>query len=132
MSHWTKVKTKLTNLDYLKSALASMGYKFKEGDFTVTEYGTSEKAELLLDKSLGLSKQEDGTYAFVGDPYHCTTQDLSKYYRKLDKLTQELSTKYAVEEAKSGLEEQGFFVSDNAEATVGEDGLITMTFEKLE
>jgi hypothetical protein len=129
MSHWTKVKTKLTNTEIVKRALTRMGYEFQEGNFTVTEYGTSEKAEILLDKSLGLSVQDDGTFAFVGDPYHCRTQKLRQYYRKLDKLTTELGTAYAVEEATNNLNEQNFFCTSNEEAEVGEDGLITMTFE---
>jgi hypothetical protein len=129
MSHWTKVKTKLSNLEHVKKAITRLGYEFQEGNFKVTEYGTTEKAELLLDKSLGLSLQEDGTYAFVGDPYHCRTQGLGKYYGKLDKLTGELSTAYAIEEAKYNLEQQNFFCTDNAEGKVGEDGLIHMCFE---
>lgn len=129
MSHWTKVKTKLGNLDHIQKALTRMGYQYELGNFSITEYGTTEKAEIRLDKSLGLSLQEDGTYAFVGDPYHCRTQGLSKYYRQLDKLTGELSTAYAIEEAKYNLEQQNFFCTENAEGKVGEDGLIHMCFE---
>ncbi len=129
MSHWTKVKTKLSNSEIIKKALTRMGFECQEGNFTVTEYGTSEQAQLLLDKSLGLSLQEDGTYSFVGDPYHCRTQGLNKYYGRLEKLTGELGTAYAVEEAVENLNEQNFFCTGNESADVGEDGLITMTFE---
>jgi hypothetical protein len=108
-----------------------MGLTYQEGTFTIKEYGTSEKAELLLDKSLGLSRQEDGTWAFVGDPYHCTTQNLRRYYGRVEQLSQELSTSYAVEEAKTTLEAQNFFCSENEAATVGKDGLIHMTFERF-
>ena len=106
-----------------------MGYDFQVGNFTITEYGTSEKAEILLDKSLGLSCQEDGTFAFVGDPYHCRTQNLRQFYGKLDKLTSTLATNYAVEEAIENLEQHQFFCTENSEAQAGEDGLIRMTFE---
>ena len=129
MSHWTKVKTKLSSTELIKKALTRMNLQVEEGDFTITEYGTSEKAQLLLDKSVGLSLQEDGTYSFVGDPYHCRTQGLSKYYRKLDALTGELGKNYAIEEAVQNLNEQNFFCTENESAEVGEDGLITMTFE---
>ena len=131
MSHWTKVKTKLTDVNHVKNALTRMGFTFQEGNFTVTEYGTSEKAEILLDKALGLSLQEDGTWAFVGDPYHCKTQDLIKYYRKLDELTLKLSTNYAVAEAEHNLTAQGFMWTDNQEAEVDEEGFINLTFEKF-
>lgn len=106
-----------------------MGLEAEEGNFTIKEYGTSEKAELLLDKSLGLSIQKDGTYAFVGDPYHCKTQSLRKYYGKLDQLTAKVATNYAIEEATESLNEKQFFCSDNEEGVIGEDGLVTMTFE---
>ena len=49
--------------------------------------------------------QEDGTYAFVGDPWHCKTQGLRKYYGKMPKLSEELSKNYAVEEAIDSLEQ---------------------------
>lgn len=129
MSHFTKVKTKISNLDHIKSALSRMGYTFKEGDFKVTEYGTSEAAQILLDKSLGLSLQKDGTYAFVGDPWHCKTQKLREYYGKLGDLSTKLSTNYAIEEAKYNLEQQNFYCTDNEEGAIGEDGMITMVFE---
>jgi len=91
-----------------------MGLECQEGTFTVSEYGKSEKAELLLDKSLGLSLQEDGNYAFVGDPWHCKTQGLRKYYGKMNQLSEKLSTNYAVEEAVENLEQKNFFCTDNS------------------
>jgi hypothetical protein len=105
-----------------------MKFDFKEGNFTVTEYGQSEKAELLLDKSLGLSQQADGTWAFVGDPYHCSTARLKGYYRRLEQLSTELGTAYAIEEAKTVLEAKNFFCSENEEGTIGSDGMIRMVF----
>lgn len=129
MSHWTKVKTKLSNKEYLMKALNRLGYEAREGNFTVTEYGTTEKAEILLDKALGLSLQEDGSYAFVGDPYHGTNQKIRSLYGKLDRFTGEVATQYAVEETVDQLAQHNFFCSENSEAKVGEDGLIHMTFE---
>jgi len=130
MSHWTKVKLKVTDEELVKKALTRMGFKYELGNFTVSEYGSSEKAEIKLDKSLGLSRQTDGTWAFVGDPYHCSTQNLRRYYGKVDQLSTELSTSYAVEEAKTALEAQSFFCTENENAQVGKDGLIHMTFER--
>ena len=128
MSHWSKVKTKLTNKETIKKALNRLGFEHKEGDHKITEYGTTEKAEILLDKSLGLSLQEDGTYAFVGDPYHCSGK-LRNYYGRLQNLTNELGTAYAVEEASVNLEQHQFFCTENSEAKIGEDGMIHMVFE---
>ena len=129
MSHWTKIKTKLSNKEVLKKALTRLGYEYQEGDFKVSQYGTTEKAELLLDPALGLSCQEDGTYAFVGDPYHGRNQKVRQHYGKLNKFTNEVSTAYAVEETIEQLEQHQFFCTENAEAKASEDGLIHMTFE---
>lgn len=132
MSHWTKVKTKLKSLDLIKKALETMGLSYTEGKHTISQYGTSEKAELKLDNAVGLSEQKDGTYSMVGDFWHASRgSKLKSYYGNSKKFTAELSTAYAVEEAKESMELQGFFCTDNSEAEVGEDGLIRMTFESF-
>ena len=131
MSHFVKAKTKLTNKTFVMSALSRLGYQAEECNFTVTEYGQSSKAEIKLDKSLALAVQEDGTYAFVGDPYHATNQKVRGLYGRLDKFTNELSTAYSIEEAVSNLADHQFFCNENAEGKIGEDGLIHMTFESF-
>lgn len=129
MSHWTKIQTKLRDLEVLKKALIRMGLEFSEGKHTISQYGTSEKAEIKLDNAVGLSIQKDGTYAMVGDFWHSQNGKLRKYYGKTEQFTSDLSTAYAVEEAVTRLEEQQFYCTENLEAEVGEDDLITMTFE---
>ena len=129
MSHFTVVKTKLTNKDILKKALTRLGFEYQEGSFKVTEYQTTAEAELLLDKALGVALQKDGTYAFVGDPYHCKNSKLRGYYGRTEQLTREVSTAYAVEEAVTNLEQHQFFCTENAEAKIGSDGMIHMVFE---
>lgn len=131
MSHWTVCKTKLTQQELIEKALTRMGYTYDVGSFKISEYGKSATAQIKLDKSLGLSQQKDGTWAFVGDPYHCRTQNLRKFYGKMNNLTNELSTSYAIEEATQVLEDQQFFCTENENAKVGDDGMITMVFERL-
>jgi len=129
MSHWTKVATKLRDREILKKALTRMGLEHQVGDFTITQYGTSSKAEIKLDSAVGLAIQSDGTYSMVGDFYHSKNRKLSKYYGKTKQFASDLSTAYAIEEATTRLEEQQFYCSENAEGDVGEDGMITMCFE---
>lgn len=129
MSHFVKVKSKLTDKDLLVKGLERLGYKVEIGDFVVTEYGQSSTAQIKLDKALGLSLQEDGTYSFVGDPYHATNQKVRNLYNKLDNFTKELTTAYSIEEAIKNLGEHQFFCTENTEGSVGEDGMITMCFE---
>lgn len=129
MSHFTKLKTKISSKEYLKKALKRMGFEYEEGSFNVSQYGTTEKAEILLDQAVGFSLQEDGTWSMVGDFYHAKQQSLRKFYSKNQQFTDELTTAYTVEEVKSNLEAQNFFCSQNADAQVGADNMITMVFE---
>ena len=106
-----------------------MGLKAEEGNFTITQYGKSEKAEIKLDQAVGMSRQEDGTWAMVGDFYHAKERNLSKYYSRTNQFDTELSTKYAIEETKGELTKNHFYCSSNAEGAVGADGKIRMVFE---
>ena len=131
MSHWTKVKTKIRDLDYLKKGLSRMGLAFQEGNFTITQYGTSHQAQLKLDTAVGLACEADGTWAMVGDFYHSNTASLHKYYRNNQQFDADLSTAYAIEQTKGQLEEQQFFCSENADAEVSKsDGLIHMMYTR--
>jgi len=130
-SHWTKVKTKLKNKEHVKKALTRMGLSFTEGNHTITQYNTTEKAEIKLDDAVGLSQQKDGTWAMVGDFYHSRNPKLRKFYNNTKQFNQELETGYAVEEARSVLEQHNHYCTENAEAEIGEDGLIRMKFMSL-
>ena len=129
MSHFTKISLKIRDQEIVKKALTRMGFEFSEGKHTITQYGKSEKAEIKLDDAVGLSVQKDGTFAMVGDFYHSKNTQLRKYYGKTNNFTADLSTAYAIEEATTRLEEQQFFCTENTEAAVGADGLISMCFE---
>ena len=129
MSHWTTVKTKLNNQSTLRKALKRMGFEAQEGDFKITQYGTTESAQLKIDEAVGLARQKDGTYAMVGDFWHSPNRNLKGYYGNNERFVKELSTAYAVEEAFIGLEQGNFFCTENEKAVEGEDGLITLTFE---
>jgi hypothetical protein len=132
MSHWTTVKTKLNDQSTLKKALKRMGFEAQEGDHEITQYGTTDHAQLKLDDAVGLSRQKDGTFAMVGDFWHSKNRALKNYYGRNEKFVKDLSTAYAVEEAFSGLEDLNFFCTENEKAEIGEDGLITVTFERYE
>ena len=42
MSHYVRVKTSIKNRSMLKKALTKMGLSFKEGSYTISQYGSSE------------------------------------------------------------------------------------------
>lgn len=138
MSHYTKTQTKVSDKEILLKALKRLGFEFEVGNFTVSQYGQSEKSEILLARdrdnksngAVGLSLQKDGTWSMVGDPYHAPHgTKIAKYYSKNAQFATELQTAYAIEEATTKLSDQGYYCSENSEAVVGKDGMITMTFE---
>jgi hypothetical protein len=129
VSHWVKIKTKLISEEYVKAALNRMGIKFSVGSFTIGQGNEASEAQIRFDSHTGLSRQKDGTWALVGDPYY--TPQLKKYYRNNAGFSQELSTAYAVEQTTRELENNQFSCTDNPEARVGQDGLIRMTFERF-
>lgn len=108
-----------------------MGLEFTEGNNTIKQYNKSEKAEIKLDDAVGLSLQEDGTYAMVGDFYHSNNRKLSQYYNNTGQFTADLATAYAVEEVTTRLEEQNFFCCEGSEAEVDDEGFIHMSFESF-
>jgi hypothetical protein len=130
MSHFTKVSTKVKDLEYIKKALTRMGLEFKEGEFNISWYGKTEKAEIQIDKAVGLAKQADGTYSMVGDFYHSQNQKLRKYYGNNQGFAADLGTAYAVEQAKGELSQQQFYCSENENADIGSDGMIRMVFNR--
>lgn len=104
-----------------------MGFQVQTGDFTVTQYGQSSKAQLRVDEAVGFALQSDGTYSMVGDFYHARG-NLQKYYNHNAKFQQELTTAYAIEDAKQKLEDlnMGWEITENSEGVIGNDGLIRM------
>jgi len=126
-----KIKSSLTNDNLLKKALTKMGLTFEEGNFKITQYGQTEKAQIKFENALGLQKQEDGTWSLVGDPYHCSNQKLRKYYGHTNLFNTEVQTAYTVVETKQKMEEMNFVCTENEQGNVGQNQKIKMVFQYL-
>lgn len=130
MSHWTKVKLKITDKDTLAAALKRMGAKTVHMEQRkITQYGTTETADIWLDSAVGFKQEADGTFSMIGDFYH-SKSGFRKYYRKANQFTQELNAAYGIEDAIGKVEglDMGFELSGNEECEEGEDGLIRLEF----
>lgn len=129
MSHWTKTKTKLNNMDYMRRALKRMNLSYTEGGKISRSYEDSEggRVDINIDGNVGLRQEEDGTISIVGDHYY-SAQNVAK---NADQFKQDLTKNYLVSEAFAKVEEQNFYVYENEEATVGSDGLIRMRARAL-
>lgn len=133
MSHWCKVSTSLRDLSIAEKALKRMGLEVTSRNTRISAEGKSRIAELSLDTSnqLGLARENDGSLSIVGDPYYTRNSKLKSYYSKLDLLTKELNTAYAIEEAVSKVEEVGFQITENLEGIIDPDGFIYITAESF-
>lgn len=132
ISHFIKTKTSIKDRSMLKRALTKMGLTVQEGSFIISQYGTSEQAEICLeDRALGFQQQKDGTFMLVGDPYHCTNQKLRKYYGRQEQFELDIRTTYNVLEATEQLESMNFTCVENSQGTVGKNGKIKMIFESV-
>ncbi|MGI0482063.1 DUF1257 domain-containing protein [Geminocystis sp. CENA526] len=114
MSHFTRLKTKIVEKEYLKQALIDLGYKYQEGNVQVNGYsGNRTNAELKIFTSnpnydIGFQKQGDN-YEIVADWWGIRDIQQAQFVKTLNQ-------KYAYHATKAKLEEQGFsLVSEEVE-----------------
>lgn len=128
MSHWTKVKLKVTDEETLVAALKRMGAKsVQTGTKTISQYGRSDVASVWVDDAVGFKKEADGTYSMIGDFYH-SKSELRKFYGREQEFERELTLAYGIEDTIMKMESLGFELTENPEAKVGQDGLIRLEF----
>jgi hypothetical protein len=48
MSHFTQIKTKIQDIEYLKKALTKLGYNYQEGNLEIKGYSGLEKVSLAV------------------------------------------------------------------------------------
>ena len=106
MSHFSRVRTKMAEREFVTKALDDLGYTYEVGDLKIGGFGSARTpVEIkvstgILKRSVGFRKSGDH-YELVGDWY-----GLGKFGRKdfLNKLTQ----RYAYHAAKDKLAGQDF------------------------
>ena len=125
MSHWVKVQTTMTDLDHVCAALDKMGQAYTRAEegktLNVSAEGQNAEVQVVINdkqgrNDVGIKQQADGSFAFVGDFYY-TELDQTQFQR-------DLQGQYAVVETVENLEGMGFFVDNEEDLQVGEDGLI--------
>ena len=114
MSHFTTIKTKIVEKEYLKQALSELGHNYQEGNIQIRGYQGIQTpvAIKILTKNTGYDigfRQSDNAYEIVADWWGI--KDI-----KQDQFLQQVSQRYAYHAAKAKLEEQGFsLVSEEAQ-----------------
>ncbi|WP_342596727.1 DUF1257 domain-containing protein [Cyanobacterium aponinum UTEX 3222] len=114
MSHFTRLKTKIVEKEYLKQSLIDLGYKYQEGNVQVNGYMENRtNAELKIftnnpNYDIGFQKQKDN-YEIVADWWGIKDIQQAQFVKTLNQ-------KYAYHATKAKLEEQGFsLVSEEVE-----------------
>jgi len=123
MSHFTQVKTNLTQAKTLKKALSRMGFEVVEADEGVSVrgfFGNTEAADFkILTRThydIGFKKTIDGSYELLGD------WDLMPKVAGIEKesFTQHLKREYARESIQEIAQEKGFDIQVEESEETGE------------
>lgn len=108
MSHFTNVKTKITDLEALKAALEDLGYPVVEGRATIRGWRhATEQAELaarLGSFDIGFRRTADGTYDAVADWWGVRTYEGVSQADFMRRLTQ----RYAYRKVIGEVSKQGY------------------------
>lgn len=124
MSHFTRVKTQIVELEYLKQALTDLDYEYTVGHLTVRGYqGRHVKADVVV-KTKGYPigfKQKGDSYELVADWWGVRGVKRKEF---LPQLTQ----RYAYHAARDKLEAQGFVL---ASETVEKDGRVHLVLRRM-
>ena len=110
MSHFTKVKTKMKNLIFLKQALKDLGYNFTHGEQLCEVRGyrnLREKADIAIHVSksydVGLKVTEDGV-ELIADWWGVeTTRGVAE-----EEFVKQLQQRYAYHMVKNEVKSRGF------------------------
>jgi len=108
MSHFTKIKTKIYEIETLKTALKILGYKFSENVSSVRGYqGRTTNVDLLINlKSsydIGFHRTIDGSYEIVADWYG--VKGVTK-----ESFISNLMQTYSLELIKQEMEKKGYYI----------------------
>ncbi|HNZ13104.1 MAG TPA: DUF1257 domain-containing protein [Anaerolineaceae bacterium] len=122
MSHITRIKTKITERDYLVQALKDLGYRFEEGGGITGILRQHAEADFRVWLTpmfvVGLRHKED-SFEIVADWWGRT--------KERNTFVNQLNQRYAYVAARAKLEEQGFTLVEEQE----EKGQIRLVLRRM-
>ncbi len=126
MSHFTRLKTRMIEKEYLLQALKDLGYTYEEGEVTVRGFaGAQEKADLKI-RAADHQEREIG-FAKVDDAYEIVA-DWWGLGRQREEFEQQVTRRYAYHAARTKLEAQRFNLVDEE---VGQDGTVRLVLRRM-
>ena len=121
MSHFTRIKTQLTNLDTVERALEDLGYRVEHAGSARGFAGQRAKADLVVQAGqydIGFT-QRDGQIEMVADLWGL---ELDR-----DAFLKQLTQRYAYHTVKAQAAQQGW---QNVEEEVQSDGSIRLVMQR--
>ena len=124
MSHFSTVKTELRDRDALVAALTDLGHTPREGALSVRGYrGQTQQADLAIDQANGADigfrlNADTGCYELVTD------LELWKQSVPVERFLAQLNQRYALRSILAATAEEGFQVSEQAQALDGSIELV--------
>lgn len=126
MSHFSRVKTRMVEADYITQALNDLGYEWESGEVQVRGFaGDRRKADIrvkmgALSAEIGFIKTPQG-YDLVAD--WSMVRGISR-----ERFTNQVMQRYAYHAARDQLEKQGFnLVSEETQA----DGQVRLVLRRV-
>ncbi len=125
MSHFSTIKTQITDKDFLLMAIKDLGFNYEEVEQDVKAFGGQKtpvdiRVKLPLSFDIGLRKRGNN-YEIVADWFG--VRGISQ-----KDFTQRLTQRYAYHAARAKLEQQGF---DMVEEKVEETGQIRIVLRRM-
>ena len=136
MSHFSKIKTKISHKEYLINALEKLNYKFRQNSTCQGYGGNTVKADIVIDLSntdynIAFVKNNDNNYDLIADWYGIKGVDSSSLISDIqDEITvieNKIKQEYAYSSTIEKLAEQGFSVDEE----VRENGEIKIRLTRL-
>ena len=126
MSHFTKIKTKLYNLETLKKSLSDLNFEWTTGNEEVRGYqGQKHSAELVLKQE----NKHDIGFKWNGNEYELVT-DLMFWAQpsSVDNFLNQINQRYAYNSILQVSEKEGFHFS---ESESNQDGSVRLVLRRF-
>lgn len=125
MSHISRIKTKITDLEFAKMAIKDMGFAYEEVEQKIKGFGGQEtpvdiRIKLPLSYDIGLHKKGE-FYEIVADWFGVRGINQKSF-------TEKLMQRYAYHASRAKLEQQGFSM---VEEKVEETGQIRIVLRRM-
>lgn len=125
MSHFSNIKTKIRNLNFLKAALQDLDVDWKNSSGVVRGYqGQTHQAEVVIEQS----NSYDFGFCWNGSEYELVA-DLQYWQQPLtvDGFLRQVTQRYAYHTVVNETANQGFAIAEQAK---NEDGSIRLVVQR--